>query len=68
MLGKSSWTYLVLMANGRNSIGPHLMGIKSISVYIRHVQVCPDLPCTLHYLGSGVLWEVFLPVLSHFPP
>lgn len=39
VLGKSSWTYLVLLSYGRSSTGPHLVGIKSISLYIRRACV-----------------------------
>lgn len=62
VLGKSSWTYLVLLSYGRSSTGPHLVGIKSISLYIRHVHAYPGLhwACTL----QGVLWEGALPILS----
>lgn len=39
MLGKSSQTYLVLLPYGRSSTGPHLVRVKSISLYIRRAYV-----------------------------
>lgn len=39
MLGKISQTYLVLFSYGRSSTGPHLVGVKSISLYIRCAYV-----------------------------
>lgn len=60
----------MLLANGRTFTGPTFMGIKSISVYIKHVPWCADWVCTLFAprLGGGVLWEGALPVLVCFPP
>lgn len=66
VLGKSSWTCLVLLSYGRSSTGPHLVGVKSISFYIRLMYMYPGLhwACTL----LSVLWEGAVPILTCFSP